>query len=126
VASRLHDQIDVVETLCQRADLVIGTVLVPGATAHTSTFVLSNMTVPFVLALAEKGLRRALGEDAHVRNGLNVYDGSGHPQGRARCAEAALHEAGGGVALLSWARTHKHVRADRLQESALPPIADNH
>jgi alanine dehydrogenase len=126
---------DVVETLCRRADLVIGTVLVPGAAApklvtaetvramkpgsvivdvaidqggctetsrptthsrptyvvdevvhycvtnmpgavaRTSTFALSNMTVPFVLALADKGLRRALGEDAHLRNGLNVYDG---------------------------------------------------
>jgi alanine dehydrogenase len=47
----------------------------PGAVARTSTFALSNMTVPFVLALAEKGLRRALGEDVHLRNGLNVYDG---------------------------------------------------
>jgi alanine dehydrogenase len=126
---------DVVETLCRRADLVIGTVLVPGAAApklvtaetvramkpgsvivdvaidqggctetsrptthshptyvvdevvhycvtnmpgavaRTSTFALSNMTVPFVIALADKGLRRALGEDVHLRNGLNVHDG---------------------------------------------------
>jgi alanine dehydrogenase len=126
---------DVVETLCRRADLVIGTVLVPGAAApklisaetvramkpgsvivdvaidqggcaetsrptthsrptyvvdevvhycvtnmpgavaRTSTFALSNMTVPFVLALAEKGLRRAVGEDPHLRDGLNVHDG---------------------------------------------------
>jgi alanine dehydrogenase len=126
---------DVVETLCRRADLVIGTVLVPGAAApklvsaetvramkpgsvivdvaidqggctetsrptthsnptyvvdevvhycvtnmpgavaRTSTFALSNMTMPFVLALADIGLRRALGEDEHLRNGLNVHDG---------------------------------------------------
>jgi len=126
---------DVVETLCRRADLVIGTVLVPGAAApklisaetvramkpgsvivdvaidqggcaetsrptthsrptyvvdevvhycvtnmpgavaRTSTFALSNMTVPFVLALADKGLRVALAEDAHLRDGLNVHDG---------------------------------------------------
>jgi alanine dehydrogenase len=126
---------DVVETLCRRADLVIGTVLVPGAAApklisaetvramkpgsvivdvaidqggcaetsrpsthshptyvvddvvhycvtnmpgavaRTSTFALSNMTTPFVVALADKGVRRALSEDAHLRNGLNVHDG---------------------------------------------------
>jgi len=125
-----------VETLCRRADLVIGTVLVPGAAApklitaetvkamtpgsvivdvaidqggcaetsrptthsnptyivddvvhycvtnmpgavaRTSTFALNNVTLPFVLALADEGARRALGEDAHLRNGLNVHDGN--------------------------------------------------
>jgi alanine dehydrogenase len=126
---------DVVETLCRRADLVIATVLVPGAqapklisaetvqamkpgsvivdvaidqggcaetsrptthseptyivdgvvhycvtnmpgaVARTSTFALSNATIPFVLALADKGWRRALSEDPHLRSGLNVHDG---------------------------------------------------
>jgi alanine dehydrogenase len=47
----------------------------PGAVARTSTFALNNATLPFVLALADKGLRRALYEDAHLRNGLNVHDG---------------------------------------------------
>src|SRR5437016_1898972 len=47
----------------------------PGAVARTSTFALNNMTLPFVLMLAEEGARRALGEDVHLRNGLNVYDG---------------------------------------------------
>src|SRR5882672_8050965 len=124
-----------IETVCRRADLVIGSVLVPGATApklitrdtvkamkpgavivdiaidqggcsetsrptthsaptyivddvvhycvtnmpgavaRTSTFALNNVTLPFVLALADKGYRRALGEDPHLRNGLNVYEG---------------------------------------------------
>jgi alanine dehydrogenase len=126
---------DSVEALCKRADLVIGTVLIPGAAApklisaatvkamksgsvivdvaidqggcaetsrptthsnptyvidgvvhycvanipgavpRTSTFALSNCTLPFILALADHGLRRALGEDEHLRNGLNVNDG---------------------------------------------------
>jgi alanine dehydrogenase len=126
---------DVVEMLCRRADLVIATVLVPGATApklisaqtvkamkpgavivdvaidqggcaetsrptthsqptymvddvvhycvanmpgavaRTSTFALSNVTTSFVLALADKGWRRALADDAHLRDGLNVHDG---------------------------------------------------
>jgi alanine dehydrogenase len=47
----------------------------PGAVARTSTFALSNVTLPFVLALAEKGCRVALREDPHLRNGLNVYRG---------------------------------------------------
>jgi alanine dehydrogenase len=48
---------------------------IPGAVARTSTFALSNCTLPFILALADHGLRRALGEDEHLRNGLNVHDG---------------------------------------------------
>jgi alanine dehydrogenase len=47
----------------------------PGAVARTSTFALNNVTLPFVLALADKGLRRALAEDPHFRNGLNIHDG---------------------------------------------------
>jgi alanine dehydrogenase len=126
---------DAIETMCRRADLVIGSVLVPGAAApklitaqtvkamkpgsvivdiaidqggcaetsrptthsqpthvvdevvhycvtnmpgavaRTSTFALNNVTLPFVLALANKGYRRALGEDVHLRNGLNVFQG---------------------------------------------------
>jgi len=126
---------DTIEPLCRRADLVIGTVLIPGATApklisaetvramkpgsvivdvsidqggcaetsrptthshptyivddvvhycvanmpgavaRTSTFALNNMTFPFVLALADKGYRVALGQDPHLRAGLNVHEG---------------------------------------------------
>ncbi len=47
----------------------------PGAVARTSTFALNNATLPFVLALADKGWRRALAEDRHLRNGLNVHSG---------------------------------------------------
>jgi alanine dehydrogenase len=46
----------------------------PGAVPRTSTFALTNATRPFVLALADKGLR-ALADDEHLRNGLNVQDG---------------------------------------------------
>jgi alanine dehydrogenase len=47
----------------------------PGAVARTSTFALNNATLPFVLALADKGWRRALREDQHLRGGLNVCAG---------------------------------------------------
>jgi alanine dehydrogenase len=47
----------------------------PGAVARTSTFALNNRTLPFVLALADKGWRKALAEDAHLRRGLNIHAG---------------------------------------------------
>jgi alanine dehydrogenase len=47
----------------------------PGAVARTSTFALNNATLPFALALADKGYRRAMAEDPHLQNGLNVMKG---------------------------------------------------
>ncbi|MEQ9608680.1 MAG: alanine dehydrogenase, partial [Kiloniellaceae bacterium] len=47
----------------------------PGAVARTSTFALNNATLPFTLALADKGYRRALADDPHLKNGLNVAGG---------------------------------------------------
>jgi len=47
----------------------------PGAVAQTSTFALNNATLPFVLALADKGWRQALADDVHLRHGLNVHAG---------------------------------------------------
>lgn len=47
----------------------------PGAVARTSTFALNNATLPFTVALANKGYRNALAEDVHLRQGLNVAEG---------------------------------------------------
>lgn len=47
----------------------------PGAVARTSTFALNNATLPFVLALAGKGWQRALYDDPHLLEGLNVAHG---------------------------------------------------
>ena len=47
----------------------------PGAVARTSTFALNNATLPFTLALANKGYRVALAQDPHLRQGLNVAAG---------------------------------------------------
>jgi len=47
----------------------------PGGVARTSTFALNNATLPFTLALADKGWRHALAEDTHLKEGLNVHDG---------------------------------------------------
>jgi len=47
----------------------------PGAVARTSTWALNNATLPFALARAGRGWRRACADDPHLRNGLNVHDG---------------------------------------------------
>jgi alanine dehydrogenase len=47
----------------------------PGAVARTSTFALNNATLPFTLALADKGWQKALTDDCHLRDGLNVCCG---------------------------------------------------
>jgi alanine dehydrogenase len=47
----------------------------PGGVARTSTLALTNATLPFVLQLANKGYRRALEDNAHLRNGLNIHRG---------------------------------------------------
>jgi alanine dehydrogenase len=47
----------------------------PGAVARTSTLALGNATMPFMLALADKGWKKACAEDEHLKNGLNVHAG---------------------------------------------------
>jgi alanine dehydrogenase len=48
----------------------------PGAVPRTSTFALTNATLPFVRALAAEGVQRALALDAHLAAGLNVFEGA--------------------------------------------------
>jgi alanine dehydrogenase len=47
----------------------------PGGVARTSTFALTNATLPFALQLANKGARQAMLDDAHLLEGLNVHEG---------------------------------------------------
>ena len=47
----------------------------PGAVARTSTIALGNATMPFMLALADKGWKQACIDDEHLLNGLNVHAG---------------------------------------------------
>jgi alanine dehydrogenase len=47
----------------------------PGAVARTSTIALGNATMPHMLALADKGWRKACEDDPHLLNGLNVHAG---------------------------------------------------
>ncbi|MFO1294320.1 MAG: alanine dehydrogenase [Rubrivivax sp.] len=55
----------------------------PGGVPRTSTYALNHATLPFVLALADKGWRQALRDDAHLKDGLNIC------AGRVACAGVA-------------------------------------
>lgn len=47
----------------------------PGAVPRTAAFALNNATLPFILELANKGYKKALLDNPHLLNGLNVYRG---------------------------------------------------
>jgi len=47
----------------------------PGAVARTSTIALGNATMPFIIALANQGWRKACGSNPHLLNGLNIHNG---------------------------------------------------
>ena len=47
----------------------------PGAVPHTSTYALTNATLPYAMALARKGLGEALREDPALTKGVNVHEG---------------------------------------------------
>ena len=52
----------------------------PGAVARTSAVALNNATLPFTLALADRGFPGALRADPHLARGLNVHAGRiAHP-----------------------------------------------
>ncbi len=64
-----------------------GVANMPGAVAQSATYALTNATLPFILTLANHGLTQALKQDAHLRQGLNIYQGQlTHP------AVAAAHD----------------------------------
>jgi alanine dehydrogenase len=63
----------------------------PGAVARTSAVALNNATLPFTLQLAEKGFPRALAENPHLAQGLNVFGGRVvHPAVAQALGEAPL------------------------------------
>lgn len=61
----------------------------PGAVARTSTIALGNATMPFMLALADKGWRKACEDDPHLLAGLNVHAGqlTYYAVGKALCID---------------------------------------
>jgi alanine dehydrogenase len=47
----------------------------PGAVPHTSTFALTNVTLPYALTIADHGWRGALAADHDLASGLNTHEG---------------------------------------------------
>ena len=47
----------------------------PGGVPRTSAQALNNATLPYTLAIADKGWRQAMADDPHLMNGLNVHAG---------------------------------------------------
>jgi alanine dehydrogenase len=48
----------------------------PGAVPNTSTYSLTNVTLPYALSLADQGWRDAMRADPALALGLNTYDGA--------------------------------------------------
>lgn len=64
-----------IEASVRDADVVIGAILIPGAVARTSTIALTNVTLPYIEALAGKGFAQAISEDEGLRQGVTTYQG---------------------------------------------------
>jgi alanine dehydrogenase len=52
-----------------------GVTNMPGAVPRTSTFALTNVTMPFAVRLANNGVEAAIKRDPHLKNGVNTYKG---------------------------------------------------
>jgi alanine dehydrogenase len=65
----------------------------PGAVARTSTFALNNATLPFAIKLANLGAEKAMAEDPHLANGLNVSGGKIRHQAVAEALDLAYEPA---------------------------------
>jgi alanine dehydrogenase len=52
-----------------------GVTNMPGAVPRTSTFALTNVTLPFAMMLANRGVAEAIKRDPHLKAGMNTYKG---------------------------------------------------
>lgn len=64
----------------------------PGAVPRTATAALTHATLPYVKALADRGIAAALASDPHFRRGLNVADGEIRSEPVARALGLPLHQ----------------------------------
>lgn len=64
----------------------------PAGVARTSTYALNNSTLPFVLALANKGYKTALKENSYLLNGLNIYRGNITCEAVAKAQSKVYHD----------------------------------
>ena len=71
---------------------------VPGAVPHTSTYALTNATLPYIAAVADHGVRKALDHDPSLLGGVTTVGGA---VTNAAVAEALGHEAADPLASLT-------------------------
>jgi alanine dehydrogenase len=64
----------------------------PGAVPETSTRALTNATLPYVVALADKGWTRALADDPALAKGLNTHEGRVYNAGVAAALDVVGHD----------------------------------
>jgi alanine dehydrogenase len=64
----------------------------PGAVPRTSTFALTNATLPYVKALADLGWQAAIGKDVGLARGLNVHAGKLTHEAVASALGLGFHE----------------------------------
>ena len=64
----------------------------PAGAARTSTYALNNATLPFVLALANKGCKTALKDNPYLLKGLNIYYGQVTCEAVAKAHHKVYHE----------------------------------
>ncbi len=64
----------------------------PGAVARTSTFALTNATMPYMVALASKGWKKACQDDRALARGINTCDGKVFFKGVADALGYDLHD----------------------------------
>jgi alanine dehydrogenase len=87
----------------------------PGAVARTSTIALNNATLPFAVALANRGVKAALASDPHLRNGLNIHAGRAGARDLRTAGHPRAREAG--AARRPWSSTKSVRREDRNRRS---------
>ena len=74
---------------------------IPGAVPHTSTYALTNATLPYVVALATRGVAAATADDPELAAGVNTVGGHGHERRRRRGARERRGVVRRGVGLIS-------------------------
>lgn len=65
---------------------------IPGVVGRTSTFALTNVTLPCALEIANKGLKRAIRENTALAKGVNIYKGAITHHGVAECMNCTCED----------------------------------
>ncbi|MEW5806674.1 MAG: alanine dehydrogenase [Acidobacteriota bacterium] len=71
-----------------------GVANMPGAVPRTSTFALTNVTIPYALMIANMGFKRAVVKDKGLKLGVNTYDGKVTHRGVAESQNLPYHDLG--------------------------------